>query len=451
MTSTARRGADRTPLGVVRFYALREWKTLARMRTAIILLGIVAGLSIVATLLPQKALQPEKASAYLQAHQTLGPVWDQLGLFSVYESWPLLLAAGLMYISLGNCVLTRGRALYRRWRRKLPRNHQFIGEAGSLVFHLSFFVLLGGILYGKAFGFTAFVNVVEGQSVIEARPSYDQVEEGLFFGADQHKGYEVRVDSFNASYYANGKPKEFVSHVEVFDAGRKVTEKDIRVNDYLDYRGVKFYQASYGWAPVIEVTDPQGKKLFDSPINFFGDPQLQNGILKVPAVGPPGQQLGAVMFFAPDLQQGASGSTAGTADPNNPALLFRFFKGDLQSTRTQNVNELDTSRMSPFWTGGVLMGQTATLPGGYRVTFPQLLRYTGLQATDDPGVPVIWVSFALMLGGLMVRLYLAPLLQTREARLRRRAADTAPRVAAAVGTGGERQRTTIPARQSHLG
>jgi len=100
-------------------------------------------------------------------------------LFSVYESWPLVVAAVLMYVSLGNCVITRGRALYQRWRRHLPRNHQFIGEAGSLVFHLSFFVLLAGILYGKAAGFSAFVNVIEGQSVVEARPSYDQIEEGL--------------------------------------------------------------------------------------------------------------------------------------------------------------------------------------------------------------------------------------------------------------------------------
>jgi len=107
--------------------------------------------------------------------------------------------------------------------------------------------------------------------------------------------------------------------------------------------------------------------------------------------------------------------------------------------------------MSQIWTGGVLMGQTATLPGGYQVTFPQLLRYTGLQATDDPGVPVIWFSFVLMLGGLMVRLYLAPLLQTREARIRRRAAEPAARVAAAVAGDAGRQRTAVPAPHSHPG
>jgi cytochrome c biogenesis protein len=421
MTMAARRGVEPKPFDVARRYARREWKTLARMRTAVILLGIIGGLSIIATLLPQRALQPEKASIYMQSHQLLGPLWDRLGLFAVYESWPLLAAAVLMYTSLSNCVLTRGRALYRRWRMHLPRNHQFIGEAGSLAFHLSFFVLLFGILYGKAAGFTAFVNVIEGQSVVEARPSYDQVEEGLLFGPTQHKGFEVHVDSFNAAYYSNGKPKDFVSHVDVLDQGRRVTSKDIRVNQYLEYQGVKFYQASYGWAPVIQVTDPAGRKVFDGPIIFFGDPQLSNGILKVPAAGPPGHQLGALMFFAPDLQQGPSGDRAGTANLDNPAVTFRFFSGDLQADRAQNVNELDTSRMSQVWTGGILMGQSADLPGGYRVSFPTLQRYTGLQVTNDPGVPIIWIAFGLMLGGLMVRLYLAPLLKMYEEKARRRA------------------------------
>jgi cytochrome c biogenesis protein len=428
MTVATRRGLERKPFDVVRQHARREWKTLSRMRTAVVLLAIIGGLSIIATLLPQRALQPEKASIYMQSHQLLGPIWDRLGLFAVYESWPLLAAAVLMYASLSNCVLTRGRALYRRWRMRLPRNHQFIGEAGSLAFHLSFFVLLFGILYGKAAGFTAFVNVIEGQSVVEARPSYDQVEEGVLFSATQHKGFEVHVDSFNAAYYGNGKPRDFVSHVDVIDQGRRVTSKDIRVNQYLEYQGVKFYQASYGWAPVIQVSDPSGRKVFDGPIIFFGEPQLSNGILKVPAAGPPGQQLGALMFFAPDLQQGPSGDVAGTANLNNPAVTFRFFRGDLQADRAQNVNELDTSRMSQVWTGGILMGQSADLPGGYRVSFPSLQRYTGLQVTNDPGVPVIWVAFGLMLGGLMVRLYLAPLLKMREDRARSRA----PRPSAAA-------------------
>ena len=206
------------------FYLQREWKSLCRMRTAVLLLAVVGGLSIIASLLPQKALEPEFASTWIQRHHLLGPVFDQLGLFSVFDSWPLLVAATLMYVSLTHCVWTRSRALVRRWRRGLPRNPQFWGEAGSLVFHASFFVLLAGVLYNLAGGFGAYVNVLEGDSVVEARSSYDHIQEGALFNPDQHKGFEVKVDRFNAAYYSNGKPSDFVSHVEVFDQGRKVDE-----------------------------------------------------------------------------------------------------------------------------------------------------------------------------------------------------------------------------------
>jgi cytochrome c biogenesis protein len=432
--SKVARGGERTPGESVRFYAWREWKTLSRMRTAVILLAIVAALSMVATLLPQRAIQPERASGWIQDHALLGPWFDRLGFFAVYESWLLIGAVVLMYVSLGNCVITRGLALYRRWRRKLPRNAQFIGEAGSLVFHLSFFVLLFGVMFNLAAGFTAFVNVVEGDSVVEARPSYDQIEEGVLFNPSGHRGFEVKVDKFNASYYTDGRPADFVSHAEVYDQGRKVSEKDIRVNQYLSYEDVKFYQANYGWAPVIQVFDPNGRVVFDQPVVFFGDPQLSNGVMKVPSAGPPGQQLGARMFFVPDLQGDASTPRAGTANPDNPAIAMIMFQGDLHADRVANVYDLDVSQMKTLWQGGLHLGQTAQIPGGYRVAFSRLARYTGLQVTYAPGLPIIYASFVLMLGGLLVRLYLRPVLEWRGARLKRSAAEPAPDAPPVPGT-----------------
>src|SRR5207302_8672267 len=177
-------------------------------------------------------------------------------------------------------------------------------------------------------------------------------------------GYEVRVDRFNATYYNSGKPADFVTHAEVFDHGRKVAEKDIRVNQYLSYQDVKFYQASYGWAPVIQVFDPTGKLVYDSPVVMFGDPAFSNGVLKIPASGLPGQQLGARMFFAPDVQGDAQNAQAGSANLVNPALSMIFFQGDLHADRVQNVYDLDVTAMKELWQGGLFVGQTAQLPGG---------------------------------------------------------------------------------------
>jgi len=364
------------------------------MKTAVILLAIVAGFSIIATLLPQKALQPQKTLDYIQHNQVLGPFFDDLGLFSVYESWYFLVPLVLMYVSLGNCVITRSRAMYRRWKKRLPRNP----------------------LYNLAGGFTAYVNIIEGDSVVDARSSYDQIEEGALFG-NNHKGFEVKVDSFKATYYADGRPSDFVTHAKVIDGGQVRAEQDIRVNQYLPYKDTKFYQASYGWAPVVKVLDPSGRTVFDAPVIFFGDPNFAHGVIKVPAAGPPDQQLGARMFFAPDLQDAGNSARAGSADLRNPGLSLAVFRGDLHANRVANVYDIDVSAMKQVWTGGLLLGQSADLPGGYRVSFPRVMRYTTLQVTNAPGLPVIYASFVLMLGGLLVRLYLRPVLEWRHVRL----------------------------------
>ncbi|HEV1997938.1 MAG TPA: cytochrome c biogenesis protein ResB, partial [Candidatus Dormibacteraeota bacterium] len=199
---------------------------------------------------------------------------------------------------------------------------------------------------------------------------------------------------------------------------------------------------SYGWAPVLQVYDPTGRRVFDAPVIFFGNPNFAHGALKVPAAGAPGEQLGARMFFAPDLRDTGNSATAGSANLRNPGISFAFFKGDLHANRTTNVYDLDVSGMKQIWTGGLLAGQSADLPGGYRVSFPRVMQYTTLQVTDAPGLPIIWASFVLMLGGLIVRLYVRPLMEWRGAKAGAPAPSTAGGVA--TGTAGGYPRAPAP-------
>jgi cytochrome c biogenesis protein ResB len=161
--------------------------------------------------------------------------------------------------------------------------------------------------------------------------------------------------------------------------------------------------------------------VFDGPVLFFGSPSMADGVIKVPASGPPGEQLAARMFFVPDAQASDSGATAGSANLKNPVLDIIFFKGNLHDTRAENVYTFDATQMKQVWTGSIARGQTAEIAGGYKVSMPRVLRYTGLLVNDDPGVPIIWASFVLMLGGLMVRLYVRPVLEA-SARRQARAA-----------------------------
>jgi len=57
----------------------------------------------------------------------------------------------------------------------------------------------------------------------------------------------VRCDRFEISFYkGGGRPKEFVSELTVIENGQEVMQKTIEVNDPLFYKGLTFYQSSYG-------------------------------------------------------------------------------------------------------------------------------------------------------------------------------------------------------------
>src|SRR5437899_1710670 len=70
------------PLGWLRWF----WRQLTSMRVALILLFLLSLAAIPGSLVPQEGTDPVKVSDFLVRHPTLGPVYDELGLFHVYSS-----------------------------------------------------------------------------------------------------------------------------------------------------------------------------------------------------------------------------------------------------------------------------------------------------------------------------------------------------------------------------
>ena len=58
----------------------------------------------------------------------------------------------------------------------------------------------------------------------------------------------MRLDQFSVSFYSSGAPKEFKSTVTILEGDRQVLTESIRVNHPLTYKGISFYQSSYGVA-----------------------------------------------------------------------------------------------------------------------------------------------------------------------------------------------------------
>src|SRR5438128_4531143 len=261
--------------------AARAWRELRKMRTAIILLAILALLAVIGTLLPQLPQNPRGVMGYVLRHPVTAPWFARLGLFDIFSSWLFIITAVLMYTSIGASMFIRLPAAWRRAIDPAQRNRALGAEVASIIFHASFFILLVGVIYGKAAGFVGNAAVVEGDSFTEARANYDNLSEGRL--ATQHAGFQVKVDSFSASYWSSGAPKDFTSRVRVYDDGRLVESANIQVNHYVDYKGVKIYQAGYGWAPTLKIETPDGRVGKDGPTIFVGDPQFANGVFKAPS------------------------------------------------------------------------------------------------------------------------------------------------------------------------
>jgi len=128
----------------VREKAGRYWHEYTRMRTAIFLLLGILVIVLIGSFVPQQnTSDPTKVEAFLTSWPNLNVLFAdlQLPLTQVFVSPVFYVLLGLLYISLGWCVIRRARALIMRTLRGYKRTPQYWGEWGSWLFHSSFFLL----------------------------------------------------------------------------------------------------------------------------------------------------------------------------------------------------------------------------------------------------------------------------------------------------------------------
>ena len=112
MTVTQARADAKAPdtprrAGLLRLLALRGWRSLTSMGTALVLLFLLALGAVPGALLPQRSLNESKVAQYLGQHPTLGPWLDRLQLFDVFSSFWFTAIYVLLFVSLVGCLTPR--------------------------------------------------------------------------------------------------------------------------------------------------------------------------------------------------------------------------------------------------------------------------------------------------------------------------------------------------------
>jgi cytochrome c biogenesis protein len=428
------------------------------MRTALVLLFVLAAGSVFGSLFPQRPISPARVEQFLSDNPGVGPVLDRLGMFDVFGSpWYTAIYLALMTAVIA-CLVPRGLAHLRVLRSRPPRGgahldryrntatidltvppgeataavHKllagrryrvaahgpgelaaekgYLREAGSVVFHLSILVLLVGLGFGKGDGFRGQMVLVEGEQKANTRLNYDVFVPGRFFSAGNLPPFRLGLEDFTNSFHPNGVPAGYSSQVVAVGADGHVQRQRVAVNHPLTVDGVRVFQSDYGYAPLLEVTAADGTALYDGPVQLLRDPdtEISSGALKLTSPRP---QLGLELTFFTDLhtpaQAGGGFGLVNRPQLANPVLVVWPWQGDLRASQAASVFTLDVSRMDRVGDRPIVLrpGQRAELPGGLKIAMPAVRQYTVLTLARDPGVPLVAVGAALLLAGLLPSLY----------------------------------------------
>ena len=446
---------------------LRWWRSLTAMRTALILLFLLAVAAIPGSLLPQRSLSQSQVSGYFADHPDLAPVLDKFFLFDVFSSPWFAAIYLLLFISLIGCVVPRAieharavvaapppapRHLHRlpdnrtldadldaaaaldvveeelRVRRfrvvrrdgkhgpELSAEKGFLKETGNVVFHLALLALLLGLAGGKLWGYEGSILVTEGDRFCNTFQQYDNHSEGALVDAADMSPLCVTLDDFKAEYEDNGTAASFTADIQYGLAGSASRNTTIGVNSPLRFDGDRVYVTGHGFSPVFDVTFANGDSFTDISAPFLPSDTAtmsSQGALKLPDVPGTDSQLALEGFFAPtgSVQQGVL--TSIDPRPLDPQVALFAYEGylGLDSGLPQNVysidqTQIDRGTLQRVGQANLSLGESTTLDDGTVITFSGLKQFAAMQVSHDPGQ--VWVLGAAIavLAGLLGMLLL---------------------------------------------
>lgn len=384
-----------------RFFKREVLPVLADLRLAIILLLAIALFSISGTVVEQGQSVEFYQSNYPEHPALFGFLtWKVLliaGLDHVYRTWWFLSILILFGSSLTACTFTRqfpALKLARRWKfyeepkqfeklalsaeletvgltsleqllqqknyrifregEKVYARKGIIGKVGPIIVHASMLIILAGSMWGSLTGFLGQEMVASGETF----KVQNIMDAGPWAGPQIPKDWSMRVNRFWIDYSPEGGIDQFYSDLSVLDkTGQEVDRKTIHVNEPLTYRGVTFYQADWALAAVR--------------VRLNKSPVLQLPMAQLDTQGK-GRIWGAWIPTKPDLSAGVS-------------LLAK----DLQGT------------MLVYGTDGKLLttvrAGTAVEVNGVMLSIDEVVGSTGLQIKADPGIPLVYTGFGLLM------------------------------------------------------
>lgn len=421
------------------------WNFFSSLKLTVILLIILALVSIIGTVVaqddPMKNMSmmvglfgPEKAPGALNLMITLG-------ITHMYHSWWFVFLLLTLSANIAICTLERLPRVVQMVRKKQepltdatiknmalrkeivatgdidsaaqmvkgavkamgysPSEHrtgdeiQYFAEKGKFsrlgvyVAHLSVLLIFAGALIGTFWGYKGWIQVNEGG--VADTIGLTQPPLLLKVGPEMPLPFQVRCDKFTLKLYQSGMPSDYLSTLTVIDGGKEVLTKTIRVNDPLEYKGIRFFQSSYGISPsqaamtIRVAAKGTGANIHDYSLHRGERTALQGSDMSM-----------TLADMSPDVVIGPNHQLVAQGDQFNgrAVAIVNFTAPDgslIEQAVILNQDPYSQPRKVPY-----ILGIT-----GYGGPY-----YTGLQVTHDPGVLIVWLGCTLLVLGILVAFFI---------------------------------------------
>jgi cytochrome c biogenesis protein len=409
------------------------WQTIGAIKTGVILLILVVIVSAGGTVILQRpATDPEEMQrAY--SPQILH-LLDSVGLTDVFHAWWFVLLLSLVSLSIIAASIQRFPNSWRfysrpykspdeAFRNALPhhalipiRDEETSLSVAERVFHkaglrperivhknsFSLFgerhrlsemavyivhaslllIFLGGII-DALYGWRGFVILTRGQQASQVDPQN---------GTKRTLPFAIRCDGAGQENYTDGTPKRWWSDLAVLENGQVVLRKQIVVNEPLIYRGVRFYQASYGQTGMLDQLELTVTPQSTAQLNAPGK-DISIGLDEtVPLDADTTVRLAE---FIPDYVVRDGQVYARSNDLENPAAHLI-----VESRKSGKPVALNV------WLPPIEgLAQNQSSPYAFAGKNVRMAYFTGLEVSHEPGQWGVWAGVILMGLGLALVFY----------------------------------------------
>ncbi len=220
-----------------------------------------------------------------------------------------------------------------------------IGRLGPILIHLGMILLMIGATYGSLNGKTIERFLAPGRSID-------------LLNNNEEKGLTIKLQKFQIERDPQGRAEQYRSIVKILEPNGNKEEKEISVNNPLRYKGLTLYQADWSLAAIT--------------IQIENSPKLQIPIRSIPDLGE--QVWGTVI---PTKKNGEDQILLTVESELGPVTIY-----DNDGTRITKLGINNEAELKN------------TL-----IKIINIIPSSGLLLKRDPGVPLVYTSFAIIIIG----------------------------------------------------